>query len=250
VLAHGCGALNIDACRIPAPDEVKPRGSSKLDTNMCEGWARPWMQDRELVAAREAAAIDRANNLGRWPANVVHDGSDEVIAAFPDGAKPSAPSTNVYGARGRVASLPVRGDSGSAARFFFSAKAGRLDRLKSKHPTVKPVELMRWLVRLLTPPGGVVLDPFAGTGTTGAAAFLDGFSAVLIEREAEYRADIAARMRMVLAGPDELARALAGPAPHEALPLFGGEAAAAPAGGAARLRSLRKRRIGPTGLRK
>ena len=108
---------------------------------------------------------------------------------------------------------------------------------------------MRWLVRMVTPPGGVVLDPFAGTGTTGAAAFLDGFSAVLVEREAEYRADIAARIRMVMAGPDELARALAEPAPHEDLPLFGGDGAAAPAGGANRLRARRGRQIGPTGLK-
>jgi DNA modification methylase len=236
VRAHGTGAINIDACRIG--DDVREAAFTSLAA--CSGNA---LGAAGTQAARRGTQGDPKIYVGRWPANVVHDGSDEVVAAFPDsagqqaattGAEPSTPSKNVYGARGRVASLPVRGDSGSAARFFFSAKAGRLDRLKSKHPTVKPVELMRWLVRLLTPPGGVVLDPFAGTGTTGAAAYLDGFSAVLVERGAEYRADIAARMRMVLAGPDELARALAEPAPHEDLPLFGGEAAAAPAGGGGR----------------
>jgi site-specific DNA-methyltransferase (adenine-specific) len=101
---------------------------------------------------------------------------------------------------------PRQPDSGSAARFFYSAKADANDRIGSKHPTVKPVDLMRWLVRLITPPGGTVLDPFAGTGTTGEAAFYEGFNAVLIEREAEYQADIARRMRLALAGPDERVR--------------------------------------------
>jgi site-specific DNA-methyltransferase (adenine-specific) len=87
-----------------------------------------------------------------------------------------------------------RNDSGSSARFFFSAKAGKADRCGSKHPTVKPVSLIRWLVRLVTPPGGTVLDPFAGTGTTGQAAIEEGFGVVLIEREAEYQADIRRRM--------------------------------------------------------
>jgi len=78
----------------------------------------------------------------------------------------------------------------SAARFFYSAKASKADRAGSKHPTVKPVSLMQWLCRLITPPGGTILDPFAGSGTTGAAARLEGFRAILIEREAEYQQDI------------------------------------------------------------
>jgi site-specific DNA-methyltransferase (adenine-specific) len=86
------------------------------------------------------------------------------------------------------------GDSGSAARFFYSAKASKADRADSKHPTVKPVKLVQWLVRLITPPGGVVLDPFAGTGTTGEAAWREGFRAILVEREVEYCADIERRM--------------------------------------------------------
>lgn len=84
-----------------------------------------------------------------------------------------------------------------AKRFHYDSKAGADDRLGSKHPTVKPVDLMRWLVRLVTPPGGVVLDMFAGTGTTGEAALREGFRAILIEREAAYRDDIARRMIMV-----------------------------------------------------
>jgi site-specific DNA-methyltransferase (adenine-specific) len=91
--------------------------------------------------------------------------------------------------------MTTHGDpAGSAARYFFSAKAGRSDRWGSKHPTVKPVELIRWLMRLITPPGGTVLDPFAGSGTAVVAALAEGFDAILIEREAEYIADIEARL--------------------------------------------------------
>jgi site-specific DNA-methyltransferase (adenine-specific) len=110
---------------------------------------------------------------GRWPANVCHDGSDEVMAAF--------------------AALGEH-NAGTAARFFYCAKAGKADRAGSKHPTIKPVALTRWLVRLVTPPGGTVLDPFAGSGTTGAAALAEGRQAILIEREAEYIADIRRRL--------------------------------------------------------
>ena len=118
------------------------------------------------------------------------------------------PKTNgVYGnfslqdERGHV------GDSGSAARFFYTAKADADDRLGSKHPTVKPVDLMQWLVRLVTPPRGMVLDPFAGTGTTGEAAFREGFRATLIEREEKFVADINRRIELMMAGPEERNRA-------------------------------------------
>jgi DNA modification methylase len=109
------------------------------------------------------------------------------------------------GAMRRVASMAPRDDSGSAARFFYTAKADSDDRLGSKHPTVKPVDLIQYLVRLVTPPKGIVLDCFAGTGTTGEAAYREGCSAILIEREPEYQADIRRRMALVLAGPDERA---------------------------------------------
>jgi DNA modification methylase len=108
----------------------------------------------------------------------------------------------------------------SAPRFLYTSKAAFDDRLNSKHPTVKPVDLMQWLVRLVCPKGAVVLDPFAGTGTTGEAAFREGCKAVLIEREAEYLADIERRMELLLSGPDERSRKLAKSDPHETLPLF------------------------------
>lgn len=109
-------------------------------------------------------------------------------------------------------------------RFWYSSKADSFDRIGSKHPTVKPVDLMRYLVRLITPPGGTVLDCFAGTGTTGAAAWLEGMNAILIEREPEYQADIAERMRFCLSGPDEKRREIIkrrGLADDDAGPLFG-----------------------------
>lgn len=94
----------------------------------------------------------------------------------------------------------------SAARFYYTAKADANDRIGSKHPTVKPLDLMQYLVRLVTAPGQTVLDLFAGTGTTGEAAFREGRRAVLIERESEYQNDIRRRMRLALGGPEERAR--------------------------------------------
>jgi site-specific DNA-methyltransferase (adenine-specific) len=215
---HGVGALNIDACRVATEDDLRA-GAGVL-----------WSHQRAGEASAERRYTDKGSTnfaakpgprggspAGRWPANVVHDGSDEVVSAFPDapgqiaavgprhGAKNSV---NVYGDFGARDEFTPRGDTGSAARFFYSAKADADDRIGSKHPTVKPVDLMRWIVRLVTPPGGIVLDPFAGTGTTGEAAYREGFSAVLIEREEEYRADIARRMALVLAGPDEKRHAI------------------------------------------
>ena len=96
-----------------------------------------------------------------------------------------------------------QGDSGSAARFFYCAKANKKDRNGSKHPTVKPLDLMQYLVRLVTPKYGTVLDCFAGTGTTGEAAFREGMKAVLIEREKEYLKDIERRISLCFAGPNE-----------------------------------------------
>ena len=86
------------------------------------------------------------------------------------------------------------GDKGTPARFFYAAKATRKERAGSSHPTVKPLSLMRWLVRLITPPGGIVLDPFAGSGTTGAAARLEGRDFVLIERDPAHFDDLKNRL--------------------------------------------------------
>ncbi|HZV84124.1 MAG TPA: site-specific DNA-methyltransferase, partial [Brevundimonas sp.] len=141
---------------------------------------------------------------GRWPANVLHDGSGEVVAFFPNapgqqrpvrGDERSKLTKHVYGEfKGSLHGAKPRGDVGSAARFFYSAKATTAEREGSGHPTVKPIALMRWLCRLVTPPGGVVLDPFAGSGTTGVAALREGFGCVLIERNLAYYGDLMRRM--------------------------------------------------------
>jgi site-specific DNA-methyltransferase (adenine-specific) len=190
VLEHGTGALNVDGCRVgtgadkgvwPITQRTQERGS--------------------MAGPMGAVATDQS--AGRWPANLIHDGSDEVVGLFPE-SNSSKPSANGrYGeGKGKGAAgvsvfttgfnsitpnRPPIGDSGSAARFFYCAKASKADRGEgNSHPTVKPTELMRYLCRLVTPPGGVVLDPFMGSGSTGKAAVLEGFRFIGIEREAEY----------------------------------------------------------------
>jgi site-specific DNA-methyltransferase (adenine-specific) len=139
------------------------------------------------------------NVAGRWPANVAHDGSDEVLAAFPEanGGHWSGQTPSLTGRQKGPTDGARVAEDGSAARFFYTAKADDIDRLGSKHPTVKPIDLMRWLCRLVTPPGGIVLDPFAGSGTTGVAAYIEGFDAILIEREAPYVADAERKLAWV-----------------------------------------------------
>lgn len=205
VLAHGTGAINIDASRIAYdPNDTNP-ATNPLHRKQA-GYANGNAADTgsSSYSLKDGSGERNPNNAGRWPANVIHDGSEEVLDAFPDTAsgswngQRSAPKTKgVYGAfdggqePGRV------GDSGSAARFFYSAKADAADRCGSKHPTVKPIDLMAYLCRLVTPPGGVVLDPFAGSGSTGMACLREGFDCVLIEREAQYVADIHRRLQHV-----------------------------------------------------
>ncbi|WP_313014583.1 site-specific DNA-methyltransferase [Brevundimonas sp.] len=190
--AHRTGALNIDGCRIEATDD---RSGGFGAGN------RPW----QTGAKGETNKVE-AGSLGRWPANVIHDGSVEVADAFPQsngqqgavGPQHGArPSVNVYGDYGARDHFSPRGDAGSAARFFYSSKADAADRCGSKHPTVKPIDLMAYLCRLVTPPGGVVLDPFAGSGSTGMACLREGFDCVLIEREAQYVEDIHRRLKHV-----------------------------------------------------
>ena len=187
VLKHGTGAINIDACRVELPaDDGLHKGlkgdyerleSDKVDTSW--GFKR----------------VDRPAGLGRWPANLIHDGSEEVLELFAEfggnkgafapvrGTEPSAQTKEIFGQINRQASNAFHGDTGTAARFFYCAKARGADRKDNPHPTVKPTELMRYLCRLVTPPEGVVLDPFAGSGSTGRAALLEGFSTILIEKD-------------------------------------------------------------------
>lgn len=128
----------------------------------------------------------------------------------------------IWSASSGIPCGPQYGDSGSAARLFYTAKADSDDRLGSKHPTVKPLDLMQHLIRLITPRNGIVLDPFSGTGTTGEAAFREGMRAVLVEREPEYQADIVKRMGLCLAGPEERRAASIKQIPPNDLPIFRG----------------------------
>lgn len=185
VSRHGTGALNIDGCRVPTHDLC-----CDLDNDCtCETSSR-----------------------SRWPANVIHDGSDEVLELFPHTTSGSrkAASYVVAGGQGRYGKFragrmpEVNGDFGSAARFFYCAKASKADRNDgcaeaqgNHHPTVKPTALMRYLCRLVTPPNGIILDPFMGSGSTGKAALLEGFQFVGCEINAEYVRIADARLRHV-----------------------------------------------------
>jgi site-specific DNA-methyltransferase (adenine-specific) len=201
--------LQIDECRIPTEDEMRG-GARGLLSHIRDD--KPYSNGRIGEASAERQYTDRGatrfrlkpgrriGSGGRWPANLCHDGSDEVMEAFAafgntggGFGKRGGSRQSEYGLGGTMQTVGF-GDTGTAARFFYCAKAGKADRGGSKHPTVKPIALMRWLVRLVTPPSGLVLDPFAGSGTTGVAALAEGRRVILIEREAEYIADIRRRL--------------------------------------------------------
>ena len=220
VLRHGTGAINVDGCRVGAGDGYTENAVT---------------QGINTARTSYAPAVGRRtfepSSSGRWPANLIHDGSDEVVGLFPQ-TTPSPKGIITQGGRAssgfdvgsgdgtRNGKFQGHGDSGSAARFFYCAKASKADRDEGLdagshraagvgderpsgsseerrgrnavqpraniHPTVKPTALMRYLCRLVTPPNGIVLDPFMGSGSTGKAAMLEGFRFVGIEREADY----------------------------------------------------------------
>jgi site-specific DNA-methyltransferase (adenine-specific) len=196
VLRWGCGALNIDATRIACDDKTKfPAGYSRGfgDTYAGDDYSRAQVRKED------------ANPQGRWPANLIHDGSDEVVAGFPETASgtiaehhqrsTAGGNGKTHGAMAGVLGASF-GDSGSAARFFYCAKSSSEERGEgNNHPTVKPVDLMRWLVRLVTPKGGTVLDPFMGSGSTLIAADAEQFHAIGCELSPEYAAIAERRIR-------------------------------------------------------
>lgn len=221
VLAHGTGAINVDWCRVEC--EGKPMFTNGVDRE-------------RLRSSYDTGGSNRTGEMstqGRWPANLIHDGSDEVTAGFPQtgaskesmrGEKTSAGTHAGWARESHKGFDSVRGHNdsgGSAARFFYVAKASKADRdegcegiperdgghyaqdewsrqnmgntpdakrepRRNHHPTVKPTSLMRYLCRLVTPPGGAVLDPFMGSGSTGKAAVLEGFGFIGIELDAQY----------------------------------------------------------------
>ena len=221
VAAHGTGGLNIDGCRVPIDQDadasqLRTMQRSKRDAD--DGWGMSSVHG-------DTPSVVRTD--GRWPANLIHDGSTDVVSLFPQsagqqgdvrGTEPSSVTNGIYGDfAGRFAS-PARNDTGSAARFFYCAKASRADRndgvehldkkplnwssgtqnqgsfqsegtdksSQNNHPTVKPTDLMAYLCRLVTPAGGIVLDPFMGSGSTGRAAGVEQFKFVGIEINPDY----------------------------------------------------------------
>jgi site-specific DNA-methyltransferase (adenine-specific) len=198
VLEYGTGAINVDGCRVRIQESlpsytVGPKQGAGQGLN-------PRFTRRNQQARADSGDNPRYDPSGRWPANLIHDGSDEVVGLFPVTTSGDRKPTNNNNGNGWKNSCQqtlnkFAGDSGSAARFFYCAKASKADRGEGNtHPTVKPTDLMRYLCRLVTPPGGIVLDPFMGSGSTGKAAILEGFQFIGIEREAEYLAIAEARI--------------------------------------------------------
>lgn len=234
ILQFGTGGMNIDSCRIPTEDKLGGGMVSKGRPKVSEGWDRPWMHDAEITEKKKIEAAKKvadAEALGRWPANFIHDGSDEVVNLFPAKAGAAAPvkgteqsevTNGIYGKFNDRVPGQFYSDTGSAARFFYCAKASKSDRdegvmlamvtgaemtgrepdtdglnspragagrtsgARNNHPTVKPTALMQWLVRLVTPPGGKVLDPFTGSGSTGKACAIEGFDFIGFEMDPHY----------------------------------------------------------------
>lgn len=195
---HGTGALDINGCRI---EGVPQPGSASAQA----------IYGSSTTYAPSGLPNAPGNPAGRWPANVVLDEHMAAVLDGQSGVSSTRPAKAALSGEGSgsgiarnassyktnaVASVGYE-DTGGASRFFYVAKAPKKERPVvggTAHPTVKPLALMRWLVRLVTPDGGTVLDPFAGSGTTLEAAALEGFQSIGIEREAEYLPLIQARL--------------------------------------------------------
>jgi len=208
VQRHGTGALNIDGCRVETNEDIK-----KIRRNVALG-----SSGTGVYGEAGEPGVYEQNPRGRWPANVVHDGSAEVEGFFPEVPGQRAPVTG--------AEPSAKGDAGSAARFFYTAKATADERAgwcracarvieaterewhKAQgheiafHPTVKPLDLMRWLARLVVPKGALVLDPFMGTGSTGIAALAEGCRFIGIEQDLTYFEIACHRLREAAAQGD------------------------------------------------
>ena len=196
VLKHRTGGINIDECRIEGDDIG---GERKITSRKSRNEDGVWTDENSGMDNEQNSFAD-ADPRGRFPANVMHDGSEVVQDIFPTtsksagggGSKTVSPSDNVYqGGWGHKEYDKTIGfgDDGSAARYFYCPKVSKNERNnadKNTHPTVKPVELMKYLCRLVTPKGGTVLDPFMGSGSTGMAAKDEGFDFIGIEKEKEY----------------------------------------------------------------
>jgi DNA modification methylase len=185
VLAHGTGALNVDGCRVGTDPSVD-------DPRL--GGAGAWSSAKMAKNAYGEFAGEQVGSspLGRWPANFIHDGSKEVVGLFPQTKSGKMKEGQIRTSKPLFGSktdhiAETYGDSGSAARFFYCAKASKSERGEGNtHPTVKPLALMKYLITLGLPPGGTVLDPFCGSGTTALACKELGRNYICIEKELEY----------------------------------------------------------------
>jgi site-specific DNA-methyltransferase (adenine-specific) len=188
VLEYGTGAINVDGCRV----EHVTVGDGNLALNPHLRTYINGGNGGNIISHEDERRVVTPHTAGRWPANLIHDGSDEVLVCFPvtTSGKPCGKRNATTGFSSGItpgaADLTGFGDTGSAARFFYTAKATKAERQGVTHPTVKPIELMAYLCRLVTPAGGTVLDPFMGSGTTIKAAFSEGFNAIGIERDPAY----------------------------------------------------------------
>jgi len=231
VLEYGTGGMNIDACRVP----MDAADYEQLSKGVNQIRQRGGVMDNSWKNSSDLSGANPANPLGRWPANFIHDGSQEVLDLFPN-TQPSRSGGISYNKdtqhlNGKQPHARTGHDDlgGSTARYFYCAKANKTDRNEglddfeekqyshdgrqarnetafqrndsvaaNHHPTVKPTDLMRYLCRLVTQPGGTVLDPFMGSGTTGKAAMLDGFDFIGCEMDEQYYKIAEARIRHAL----------------------------------------------------
>ena len=181
VLKWGVGGINIDECRVELANESD---KAQFEFNHAVGTRLPEEYADKKLGLHDGGWMQQVGEketpTGRWPANLCHDGSDEVVEMFPESkgqqgdlkehSKERQSPNGTFGKFAPAADHAARGDSGSAARFFYSSKATKKDRGEGNtHPTVKPVRLMEWLVKMITPANGKCLDPFMGSGTTGVA---------------------------------------------------------------------------------
>lgn len=211
-MENGTGALNVDACRVGTTGSDVTR---QIRSKNSSGSGVYNFNSGAVGSTSMVGGYDSTRKDGRWPANLIHDNSDEVVDLFPESKSSSAvmplPRTpgdcngSDHGTADHAPTRQGHDDEGSAARFFYAVKADDDDRPHGKgrhvttHPTCKPLDLMRYLVRLVCAPGGTVLDPFMGSGSTGCAAVLEGMRFVGVELSEEY-ADIAVgRLRLALA---------------------------------------------------
>ena len=193
VLKWGTGGINIDGCRIEYQSEKDFESAKGGDSGSTKC---------NIFSANGKKQSEKITLLGRFPANVILDEEagkllDEQSGILKSGAlKPyqeNHQNASSY-KMNRYKTFIQPANEGGASRFFYCAKASKKERGDSKHPTVKPLSLMRYLCRLITPPEGIVLDPFAGSGTTLEAAILEGFNVVGIEKEHDYIPDIRRRI--------------------------------------------------------